>query len=99
MGRTSMLELRQVDVHRGDVRVLWSVSLRVEDGTIVALLGPNAAGKTTLLMTISGLIKHSKGAVFFEGNRIDGQPVHRIVETRCEHGPRRKAVVSRDDCF
>lgn len=80
MERTSMLELRQVDVHRRDVRILWSVSLRVEDGKIVALLGPNAAGKTTLLMTISGLIKPSKGTVFFEGNQIDRQPVHRIVE-------------------
>jgi branched-chain amino acid transport system ATP-binding protein len=75
-----MLEIDQIDVYRGDIQILWSVSLTAEDGKITALLGSNAAGKTTLLMTISGLIKPLRGSIHLSGNPIDRQPVHKIVE-------------------
>jgi len=75
-----MLEIEQIDVYRGDIQILWSVSLAAEDGKITALLGSNAAGKTTLLMTISGLIKPLRGRIRLKGNQIDKQPVHKIVE-------------------
>ena len=75
-----MLEIDQIDVYRGDIQILWSVSLVAEDGKITALLGSNAAGKTTLLMTISGLIKPLRGSIRMNGNPIDKQPVHKIVE-------------------
>ncbi len=75
-----MLEIRDIDVHRGDIQILWSVSLAVEDGKITALLGSNGAGKSTLLMAITGLIKPSKGSIRFSDRQIDKQPVHRIVE-------------------
>jgi branched-chain amino acid transport system ATP-binding protein len=78
--RTSMLDIRDIDVHRGDIQILWSVSLAVEDGKITALLGSNGAGKSTLLMTICGLVKPSKGSIHFSDNQIDRQPVHKIVE-------------------
>ena len=75
-----MLEIEQIDVYRGDIQILWSVSLAAKDGKITALLGSNAAGKTTLLMTISGLIKPLRGRIRLKGHQIDKQPVHKIVE-------------------
>lgn len=75
-----MLEVNEIDVYRGDIRVLWSVSLKVEAGTITALLGANAAGKTSLLMSISGLIKPMRGSIRFNGVEITKEPAHRIVE-------------------
>jgi len=75
-----MLEVNEIDVYRGDIRVLWSVSLKVEEGTITALLGSNAAGKTSLLMSISGLIKPMRGSIRFNGMEITKEPAHRIVE-------------------
>ncbi|MEW6665247.1 MAG: ABC transporter ATP-binding protein [Thermodesulfobacteriota bacterium] len=75
-----MLEIEQIDVCRGDIQILWSVSLAAEDGKITALLGSNAAGKTTLLMTISGLIKPLRGRIRLKGHQIDKEPVHKIVE-------------------
>jgi branched-chain amino acid transport system ATP-binding protein len=78
--RTSMLDIRDIDVHRGDIQILWSVSLAAEDGKITALLGSNGAGKSTLLTAICGLVKPSKGSIHFSDNQIDRQPVHKIVE-------------------
>jgi branched-chain amino acid transport system ATP-binding protein len=75
-----MLEVNEIDVFRGDIRVLWSVSLKVEERTITALLGSNAAGKTSLLMSISGLIKPMRGSIRFDGMEITKEPAHRIVE-------------------
>jgi branched-chain amino acid transport system ATP-binding protein len=75
-----MLEINQIDVYRGDIQILWSVSLVAEDRKITALLGSNAAGKTTLLMTIAGLIKPLRGSIRMNDNQIDKQPVHKIVE-------------------
>jgi branched-chain amino acid transport system ATP-binding protein len=75
-----MLEIHQIDVYRGDIQILWSVSLVAEDGKITALLGSNAAGKTTLLMTITGLIQPLRGSIRMNDNQIDKQPVHKIVE-------------------
>jgi branched-chain amino acid transport system ATP-binding protein len=75
-----MLEIHEIDVYRGDIQILWSVSLAAEDGKITALLGSNAAGKTTLLMTISGLLKPLRGSIRLKGNQIDKKPVHKIVE-------------------
>jgi branched-chain amino acid transport system ATP-binding protein len=75
-----MLEIHEIDVYRGDIQILWSVSLAAQDGKITALLGSNAAGKTTLLMTISGLLKPLRGSIRLKGNQIDKKPVHKIVE-------------------
>ncbi len=75
-----MLEINEIDVFRGDIHVLWSVSLKLEERTITALLGANAAGKTSLLMTISGLLKPVRGSIHFNGLDITKEPTHRIVE-------------------
>ena len=75
-----MLEIREIDVFRGDIQILWSVSLAARNGKITALLGSNAAGKTTLLMAISGLLKPVRGSICLKGRPIEREPVHKIVE-------------------
>jgi branched-chain amino acid transport system ATP-binding protein len=73
-----MLSVNRVSAFYGTVQALWDVSLRVDEGEIVALVGANAAGKTTLLNIIFSLLKPTSGTVEFRGNRIDALPAHRI---------------------
>jgi branched-chain amino acid transport system ATP-binding protein len=75
-----MLDLSRVNVHRGDIQVLWSVSLAAQEEKITALLGSNGAGKTTLLTAITGLLRASSGTIILKGSPIQSQPVHKIVE-------------------
>jgi branched-chain amino acid transport system ATP-binding protein len=65
-----LLEVKGLGVAYGDVRALWDVSLQVEEGSIVALVGANGAGKTTLLKAISGLLPSLQGQVLFEGEDL-----------------------------
>ena len=74
-----MLEVSNLDVFYGKSQALRGVSLRVDDGEIVALVGANGAGKTTLLNTISGLLRPSAGSVEFLGQRIDRMAPHKIM--------------------
>ena len=82
-----MLEVSAISVAYGDVRGLHRVSLRVEAGEIVSLLGANGAGKTTTLRAISGLIPVQEGAVTFEGRPLTGLSPSRIVERGIAHVP------------
>ena len=82
-----MLEVDNIDTCYGKVQALWDVSLKIEEGEIVALVGANGAGKTTLLNTICGLIRPASGSVKFLGKRIDGLPSHAIVELGISHVP------------
>ena len=66
-----MLELKGISTRYGQVQVLWDVSLIVGDGELVCLLGPNAAGKSTTMKTIQGLVHPFAGEVTFQGQRID----------------------------
>ena len=74
-----MLELDGVEAGYGSVQILNGISLDVGQGKIVALLGGNGTGKSTLLKTISGLLKPWRGSVRFDGERIDGLRPNRIV--------------------
>jgi len=74
-----MLEVNNLNVLRGNMQILWDVSINVEKGEVVSLIGANGAGKTTLLSTIVGLLKPASGTIEFNGQRIDGLPPHRIV--------------------
>lgn len=74
-----MLEVAHLDVHYGDLQVLWDVSLEVHEGEIVALLGSNGAGKSALLRTITGLMKPTGGQISFNGIPLQGLPPHKIV--------------------
>lgn len=75
-----MLEVEGIEVAYGEIQALWGVSLKVERGEVVALIGSNGAGKTTTLRTISGLLRPSSGSIRFEGREIIGAPTHTIVD-------------------
>ena len=74
-----MLQVRNVDVMRGGLQILWDISLQVEKNEIVALIGSNGAGKTTLLGTLVGLFKPSAGSVWFGDKDISALPPHKYV--------------------
>jgi len=76
---TTVLEMRDVDTSYGPVEVLRNVTLDINRGEIVCLLGPNAAGKSTTLKTILGLVKPKKGEILLEGKRIDGLNTTAVV--------------------
>jgi branched-chain amino acid transport system ATP-binding protein len=74
-----LLELDDVDTNYGPVEVLRNVTLEIKEGEIVCLLGPNAAGKTTTLKTILGMVKPDKGEIRLAGERIDGLDTQKVV--------------------
>ena len=73
-----MLHIEQLDVFYGDVQALDGVSLDIEDGAIVAIIGANGAGKTTLIRALAGMNRSASGRVVFRGENILGWPSHRI---------------------
>ena len=76
---TAALEIEHLEVRYGDLVGVADVSLRVPEGSVVALLGSNGAGKTTTLNAIAGLVPASGGAIRWEGQAIDGLAAHAIV--------------------
>jgi branched-chain amino acid transport system ATP-binding protein len=80
-----MLEVNSLDTFYGKTQAIWGISLRIDEKEIVALVGANAAGKTTLLNTISGFLRPASGSVEFLGRRIDGLTPHSIVELGISH--------------
>jgi branched-chain amino acid transport system ATP-binding protein len=82
-----LLEVASLAVAYGDVRVLWDVSLHVEAGKIIAIVGANGAGKTTLLRTISGLIQPRSGAIRFAGQSLIGLSPEEITCRGISHVP------------
>jgi branched-chain amino acid transport system ATP-binding protein len=89
---TPLLELAGVEVRYGAIRALRGVSLTVETGEVVALLGANGAGKTTTLRTISGLLRPTAGAIRFDGADIAGAPAHGIVKLGISHVPEGRRI-------
>lgn len=87
-----MLELRDVHVAYGAIQALRGVSLRVEAGQIVTLIGANGAGKSTTLRAISGLKAPSRGSITFEGRAIAGLPAHTIVGLGISQSPEGRGV-------
>jgi branched-chain amino acid transport system ATP-binding protein len=74
-----MLTLADIAVNYGAIRALHGISLAVDAGSIVTLIGSNGAGKSTALRTISGLLKPASGTITYNGERIDGLAPHKIV--------------------
>jgi len=87
-----MLVIENLSVSYGAIRALHGISLQVEAGSIVTLIGSNGAGKSTTLRTVSGLIRPQEGRITYEGERIDGQPAHRIVARGLCHVPEGRMV-------
>ncbi len=91
----SLLEIDDISVNYGAVNALRGISLTVDEGEIVTLLGANGAGKTTSLRTISGLLTPTTGGVSFRGQRIDSMPAHKIVSLGIGHVPEGRRVFPR----
>ena len=87
-----MLELKDLTVAYGGITALQGMNLKVEEGTIVTLIGANGAGKTTTLRAISGLVRAKSGRITFEGQDITNQPPHRIVARGIAHSPEGRMV-------
>jgi branched-chain amino acid transport system ATP-binding protein len=87
-----LLELRSVSSAYGSVEALRGVSLRVEAGEVVTLLGANGAGKSTTLRTISGLIRPTSGEIWFDGQRIDSTSAEQIVRMGLSHVPEGRRI-------
>jgi branched-chain amino acid transport system ATP-binding protein len=73
-----MLSVEAIDVFHGDAQALDGVSLEVEEGAIVAIVGANGAGKTSLIRTVAGMNRPARGAIRYRGNDIAGWPSHRV---------------------
>jgi branched-chain amino acid transport system ATP-binding protein len=90
-----VLELKNVDASYGPVEVLRNVSLDVRAGEIVSLLGPNAAGKTTTLRTILGMVKPRAGEITVNGERVDGMATTQIVTKGITMVPENRRLFAR----
>jgi branched-chain amino acid transport system ATP-binding protein len=87
-----MLKLEQIHTHYGAVEALSGVSIEVNKGEIVTLIGSNGAGKTTLMMTVCGTPRASSGRVTFEGHDITGRPTHEIMRMGLAISPEGRRV-------
>jgi branched-chain amino acid transport system ATP-binding protein len=90
-----LLELKDVHTYYGGVHALRGVSLKVEEGEIVTLIGSNGAGKTTTLRTISGLERSRSGSIKLKGKSIEKAEAHEIVQLGVGHSPEGRRVFSR----
>jgi branched-chain amino acid transport system ATP-binding protein len=82
-----MLRVNKINSGYGRIQALWDVSLHVEEGEIVALVGANGAGKTTLLRSVMGLVKPSSGMIKLNGQRIEGHDTNKISELGIAYVP------------
>ncbi len=87
-----MLEIKDLSVCYGPISALRGVTLKVEKGETVALIGANGAGKTTTLRAISGLLKSTHGSCFFDGKDLSKLKAHQIVELGISHVPERRGI-------
>lgn len=87
-----ILEINNLETHYGKIHALRGISLSVEEGEIVTLLGANGAGKSTTLRAISGLIKTSSGTISYMGEDITQKPAHDIVKKRLIHVPEGRKI-------
>ena len=87
-----MLTLDNVSVNYGAIEALTGISMHVEAGEVVTLIGANGAGKTTTLRTITGLLQPRDGKITFEGEDIGGRPTHRLVAKGISMSPEGRGV-------
>jgi branched-chain amino acid transport system ATP-binding protein len=91
----ALLELTDVHTYYGAIHALRGVSISVEEGEIVTLIGSNGAGKSTTLRTISGILKPREGTITLKGKRIDQLRPHQIVELGVSQSPEGRRVFAR----
>ena len=88
----AMLEVKDINVYYGAIHAIKGISLSVEEGEIVTLIGANGAGKSTTLRTISGLLKPKTGEINFLGKNIAGVPAHKIVREGISQVPEGRRI-------
>ena len=91
-GKAPMLKIDNIHVYYGAIHAIKGISLEVNQGEIVTLIGANGAGKSTALRTISGLLKPKEGTIAFEGNSIGGVPAHEIVKQGISQVPEGRRI-------
>ncbi|CUH52642.1 ABC transporter ATP-binding protein [Shimia marina] len=91
MGET-VLDIQNIESFYGPIMAIRGVSLKVEQGQVVTVLGANGAGKSTLLKTISGIMDPEKGQILFEGREIQGMEPHKVVGRGIVHVPEGREV-------
>ena len=91
----ALLELRDIHTFYGNIHALKGISITVEKGEIVTLIGSNGAGKSTTLKTISGLLRPRQGEIWFDGQRLDGTPAHEIVAKGICQSPEGRRIFPR----
>ncbi len=89
---TNLLEIKDLHVKYGNVEALHGIDLTVGEGEIVAILGANGAGKSTTLMTISGILKPSEGEILLDGQPLHKLPAHKVVRQRVTQAPEGRRV-------
>jgi branched-chain amino acid transport system ATP-binding protein len=90
-----ILEVTDLEAGYGPIRALDGVSIRVDEGESVAIIGANGAGTTTLLMAISGVVPARRGTIEFEGRSITGLPTHAIAKIGVGHAPEGRRIFPR----
>jgi len=90
-----MLELRDIHSYYGNIHALKGISLDVEKGEIVTLIGSNGAGKSTTIRTVSGLMHPRRGTITLDGERIDHVPAHRLVSRGIAQSPEGRRIFPR----
>src|SRR5688572_26301436 len=88
----NMLSLENVSVNYGAIEALMGISMHVEKGEVVTLIGANGAGKTTTLRTITGLLQPRQGKIMFEGEDIGSKPTHKLVARGISMSPEGRGV-------
>ena len=88
----SMLEVKDLEVYYGVIQAIKGISLHVEEGEVIALIGANGAGKTTTLQTITGMLNAKAGSIQFEGTELTKIPGHKIVSMGMAHVPEGRRV-------
>lgn len=88
----AMLEIKDLEVCYGVIRAIKGISFEVNQGEVIALIGANGAGKTTILHTITGLVPAKSGSIIFEGKDFTKTPAHKIVSMGMAHVPEGRRI-------
>ena len=90
----ALLEVKNLDVHYGVIQAIKDISFEVNEGEIVTLIGANGAGKTTTMQSIIGLIHPTRGEIYYDGQKINGIPSHKIVKLGMTQVPEGRRIFS-----